>query len=359
MRAISFFIAIILLFFFTLSYTSCKKEYSYEGGIAVFTFLAGGSNCEAPLINGVYAPSVVLTSSNTVQLQVNVTRVGKYAFVTNSANGIQFTTSGSFTTLGLQKIILTGKGKPVSQGTFSFIPDINAGCAFFITVQTGLPEFARYTLIGSPVTCSNFKVNGIYTEGVILTGDNTVEVTVDVSVTGSYTLSTDTLNGLYFSAARSFTSTGVQKIVLQGSGIPSIADKLIFNVNTGSSICSFDLIVVTAGPPATYVLESNNDGSCTGYSVSGNYFKGEALTSTNTMAIKITVTVKGSYTINTDYVNGMRFTATGTFNSLGSQIVILTGKGVPVNRGTFSFTPQIIGPHPIGGEVCTANIEVM
>ena len=55
----------------------------------------------------------------------------------------------------------------------------------------------------------------------------------------------------------------------------------------------------------------------------------------------------------------MIFTYTGEFITLGSQVVVLTGSGTPVTSGTFTFTPQIIGPHPIGGETCTADVPVM
>lgn len=359
MRSLSIFIATLLFLFLAIIYTSCKKEYSYEGGIAVFTFLGDGGNCTNPVINGTYSAGIALQPSNNIQLQVNVTTIGAYGFSTNSVNGIKFTASGSFTVLGVQTITLTGNGKPVSAGNFSYIPPIGMGCTFLVTVGTAMPEVARFTLQGSPDTCSNFKISGTYMSGVTLKSDNTVEVIVDVTSPGSYSITTDTLDGISFLAAGNFTTTGTQKIILTGSGTPSMADNLTFSPHTGSSTCTFNLTVVTPGPPATYVLESNQDGSCTGYSVSGNFFSGQALTNTNTMAVKVTVTVLGNYAINTNTVNGITFTGTGSFVTLGSQIVVLTGTGTPAQKGTFTFIPQIIGPHPIGGETCSASVQVM
>jgi hypothetical protein len=176
---------------------------------------------------------------------------------------------------------------------------------------------------------------------------------------GSYNINTDNIDGISFSQSGNFTSTGIQKVILKGSGTPTLANNLTFSPNTGSSVCSFDLTVVTPGPPATYVLESNQDGSCTGYSVSGNFISGLGLTNTNTMTVKVTVIVLGNYTISTNSLNGMTFAATGSFVTLGSQIVVLRGAGTPASPGTFTFTPQIIGPHPIGGKVCTTDIVVM
>ena len=360
MRATSIFIAAILLVFISLSYISCEKEYSYEGGTAVFTLIGEDGNCTAPVINGIYSNGISLQSSNSVQLQVNVTTAGSYAFSTNVADGIQFKTSGNFATTGPQTVTLKGSGKPSGPGTFSFKPPVGAGCNFFITVQQSAPEVARFTLSGAPGSCTDFKINGTYTSGTtLISAYNSVELMVEVTTIGTYNISTDTIDGISFSAAGDFTKTGTQKVTLQGSGSPDQADNLTFMPNTGSSTCGFDLTVVTAGPPATYVLESNFDGSCTGYSVSGNYFSGEAMTSTNTMAVKVTVTVLGSYTIKTNTVNGMKFAATGSFVTLGSQIVVLTGTGTPALKGTFVFSPGIVGPHPIGGETCTTSIEVM
>lgn len=222
-----------------------------------------------------------------------------------------------------------------------------------------VPQVASFTLEGSPNTCTDFKINGTYTSGVPLAADNTVEVMVDVLSIGSYYINTGTADGINFSHTGNFTKTGIQKVVLQGSGTPGDPANLTFAVNSVSSVCSFNLTVVTFGPPATYVLESNQDGTCTGYSVSGNFVAGTRLLNTNNIAVKTTVTVLGNYTIRTNTVNGMTFSYTGTFVTLGSQAVILTGSGTPAASGTYQFIPQIIGPHPIGGETCTADITVM
>ena len=182
---------------------------------------------------------------------------------------------------------------------------------------------------------------------------------VNVTAPGSYSINTDTLDDISFSQSGNFTMTGIQKVILKGSGTPSTPNIFTFTPGTGTSGCTFTLTVLTPGPPGTYVLESNQDHTCTGYSVSGIYFSGTPLTNTNTMAVKVTVTVLGNFTISTNTVNGMIFSYTGEFITLGSQIVVLTGSGTPVTAGTFTFTPQIIGPHPIGGETCTADVPVM
>jgi hypothetical protein len=367
MKSFSLFIAYLLLIVFPVIYTSCEKEYSYEGGIttgmaggtAVYSLEGNGGNCTGPLINGTYVTGTILQPSDNIQLRVNVTTIGTYTLSTIVVNGIQFSASGNFTVSGIQTITLTGSGTPLTAGISSFTPPVGLGCTFFVTVTAAPPQVASFTLEGSPGACSNFKVNGTYTSGVNLTTANTVEVMANVTAPGSYSIKTDTVDDISFSQSGNFTMTGIQMVILKGSGTPSTPNIYTFTPGTGTSGCTFELTVLTPGPPGTYVLESNMDHTCTGYSVSGIYFSGTPLTNTNTMAVKVTVTVLGNFTISTNTVNGMTFSHTGEFITPGSQIVVLTGSGTPVTSGTFTFTPQIIGPHPIGGETCTADVPVM
>lgn len=365
MKTFSFFIACLLSFACTIINTSCQKEYSYEDGAiaggggfnAVYTMEGSGGNCSSLIINGFYIEGIALLPSNNIQLRVNVTTIGAYTLSTSLVNGIRFSTSGNFTDTGSQTITLTGSGTPLSTGIFTYTTSVGTDCTFLITTITGLP--ATFTLGGSSGVCSNIKVNGTYTSGMVLTGGNTVEVMVDVVLIGSYSIGTNTIEGISFSGSGNFSVPGIQKVILTGSGTPSAPNLLSFTINTSISGCTFDLTVLTPGPQATYALESNPDHTCTGYSVSGTCYSGTPLTSTNTMVVTVTVTVPGNFTISTNTVNGMTFAHTGNFMTPGAQVVVLTGRGTPVGPGTFGVSPQIIGPPPIGGGTCTTYISVM
>jgi hypothetical protein len=365
MKSFSLFLAFLLLLIFTIFYTSCQKEYSYEGGpttgtggTAVYTLEGNGGNCTGPIINGTYTTGTALLPSNNIQLRVNVTTIGSYTLTTPEVNGIQFSTSGNFTATGAQTITLSGSGNPLAAGTFFFTPSVGPGCTFSVTVTIAPPQVARFTLEGEPGICSNFKVNGIYISGYALNNDNTVEVTVNVTAIGSYSINTDTLNDISFSQSGNFTATGIQKVILRGVGTPATSNIFTFTANTGTSGCTFSLTVILPGIPATYVLQSSSTRSCTGFSSTGMYNSGTPLTSTNTITVSVFVTDPGSFSISTGTVNGMIFSNQGTFAKVGAQDVLLTGSGTPGSAGTFTFTPQIIGPHPLGGETCTADIEV-
>ena len=94
--------------------------------------------------------------------------------------------------------------------------------------------------------------------------------------------------------------------------------------------------IYTATPVAAYTLDSG--GICMGATVSGRYVADTALSSKNTVAITVNVSVIGPYWITTNTVNGMSFNAIGTFTATGPQTVALTGSGTPTATGTADFT---------------------
>lgn len=133
----SHFLFSVLLIFALLS---CKKEYSYEGGVvavnnnvAEFTFAGTPGLCSNPVVSGIYQAGTALNSANTVRLSVVVTRAGTYSIATKTVDGILFSGSGKFTSIGNQNVILKGTGNPEVAGVFEFAPSANA-CSFPLTV---------------------------------------------------------------------------------------------------------------------------------------------------------------------------------------------------------------------------------
>lgn len=130
--------------------TSCQKENSYEGGpdnssevvpgtssgTALFVMAGEPDNCISPVVSGIYKAAVPMDASNTVEILVNVTTAGTWNVSTGLTNGVKFTGSGTFASVGLQSIILTGTGIPIQTGTFTFRAG-SAGCKFPITFTAG------------------------------------------------------------------------------------------------------------------------------------------------------------------------------------------------------------------------------
>jgi endonuclease G len=86
-----------------------------------------------------------LTANEFVIVQVNITTPGKYSITTPVVYGMSFSDSGTFTSTGVQNVILKGSGTPTAGGILSF--PITAGtsnCSFIVLVydpsQTSLPD---------------------------------------------------------------------------------------------------------------------------------------------------------------------------------------------------------------------------
>jgi len=85
----------------------------------------------------------------------------------------------------------------------------------------------------------------------------------------------------------------------------------------------------------------------------GTYIVGTALTAANTAVINVNVTSPGIYNISTTTVNGISFSATGTFNITGPQQVTLNGTGTPTAAGTFNY------PVSGGGNTCSFPVTIL
>lgn len=221
------------------------------------------------------------------------------------------------------------------------------------------PQPANFTLVGAPNDCSNPVINGTYTAGSNLNPSNYIKVTVNVATPGAYVIKTDTVNGISFSAAGTFNTTGNVTLQLAGAGRPDAAGLFYFTTSTGTSSCSFSVAVQNGPPWATYVLESGsgNPNPCT-YRVFGSYNANKPLLFSDSVTVRVFVTALGNFTVQTNRVNGFDFACTGTFTTTGSQDITLYGRGTPQVAGNAVFTPQIVGPAPLGGQSCGFNVTV-
>lgn len=366
-RFFSYRKGLLLLIVSSMIFIMCAKEYSYEGGAtgsgsstgsAVYTMVGAGGACLGSAVNGNYTTGTALDAGNTVVLQVDVSTPGTYSITTAAQDGFSFSGSGTFTTTGAQTVTLTGNGTPAAAGSFSFSTPASSICSFTVTVTTPV---GGYTLAGSPGTCQDYKVTFTPHPGKALDQYSTVDISVNVATLGAYSITTDTLDGISFSATGSFTKTGTQVVSLVGAGTPQYARNLHFTVTTssGATSCGFDVAVVDNLPLATYVIESGGGGfsSCIA-TVSGTYTAGIALGASNTVSTRVSVINVGNYTISTSTINGIQFAHSGTFTSTGAQMVTLEGSGTPIAAGTFTFQPTIVGPAPLGGAGCNLTLTV-
>ncbi|MEP6584400.1 MAG: hypothetical protein ABJA90_09035 [Ginsengibacter sp.] len=216
----------------------------------------------------------------------------------------------------------SGAVTQIAQGKFTSSLRISPGSA----VSSGV-------LGNSSGNCTPISLGGSYSPGIALTSTDTVQLQVTVAIPGSYTISTNSVNGVSFTKSGIFASAGVQTVTLNGSGTPTNAGTQNYIVTYGNSQCTF---AIDFGSSAVYVLGTSG-GSCTPFTLGGIYQQGILLNPSNSVQLQVTVTTPGSYTIMTDVVNGISFTNSGTFTATGLQIITLTGSGTPTNAGLQNF----------------------
>ena len=228
------------------------------GGIAKSVFTA---SCDGVKSYGAYIKDTPLNNSNYLTLMVDVTKAGIYTVSVTTSNGYGFNTSGTFLNTGIQQVSLSGQGKPleVSDPGDAITLTLNGVEQFCPSVVIPvLPAIATYTM-----SCGNAKVNGVYQLGVPLNNTNTMTLPVivtDISTGGSWSITTNKINGVSFSGFGTFTSTGVQTVTLQGTGTPTstTSANLTLSSNSGGEVETTCNVTVIMAIPSKTVLTLGN-----------------------------------------------------------------------------------------------------
>jgi len=156
--------------------TTCKKEYSYEGGPAITndsaTYSPEGfpNACLNTKVSGEYITRIKLTSSNFITLMVNVSKTGLYQIATPPLNGISFSAIGKFTNTGVQGVVLQATGTPQLPGVYEIPVTAGIGaCSFSITVNS--PAIQTQALNSWEFAQNNKTYSG-YFDGALTTNVN-------------------------------------------------------------------------------------------------------------------------------------------------------------------------------------------
>jgi hypothetical protein len=291
-------------------------------------------NCASIVASGTYNIGLGLTTANKLTVSVNVTSPGFWNMSTNTVNGYSFSGQDTFTTTGLKTVELFATGTPIASGTDNFNLSSNANTPGGASCS-GIP--VTVAPVAYTMNCAGATQSGTYMQNVALnTASNTITLPVNVTATGSTTISTNTVNGVSFSSGPIvLTALGAQEVVLKGSGTPLTGETTSLTV-TGTpgvaATCSVNLVI--AAQPVAYTM------TCGTIATTGNYAPGLAMDpATNTMTIPVTVTYAGSWTASTNTVNGVTFSGSGTFSTIGGgQSITLKASGMPVSGGPFTFT---------------------
>jgi len=302
------------IYTFHLNYdtSSCPIEIAVTGTAAVngeYTIADASGACPTAAFNGIYKSDVDADASNTVEFDVNVTKVGAYTFNTVPVNGITFSGSGSFAATGVQHVVLKASGKPIAAGTFDVGVET---CNFSLTVLPDNTPDAAYTLNCTPVV-----ISGSFTEGVMTNSLNTVKISVSVTSLGKYAITTNTVNGIKFSGTGTFANTGLTSVTLTASGTPAAAGVGTFTPQIGSSSCTFD-VTVAARTVTTGLFTCKIDGVFTAFNDRGEFSHQPDIT--------------GGIVL---HLNGFTSAANGE-NIPEMKLFVLKNDGSPVKTGTYN-----------------------
>ena len=249
------FSGLYLLFSAAIFFTvvSCQRELNFDKSCG--SLLDSAGSCRPSVLYGEYRAAQVLGSGNYLDIQISVVTPGPYMIASDTVNGYSFKGIGSFNNSGNNTVRLYASGKPLQQGVNTFtINYCNTSCTFSVNVLPPSVPPAQIELGGAPGGCTGVIV-GTYVTGVPMNATNVVVQDVIINSTGPYTITTDTVNGVYFAASGTFTNTGNQTIDLVGNGTPLAAGVFTFTITAGSSFCTFQ---ITFAPAADYFPLTQN-----------------------------------------------------------------------------------------------------
>lgn len=186
--------------------------------------------------------------------------------------------------------------------------------------------------------CKNVLIHGSYNKDTALTADNYLDVSVNVRTAGTYTIETNTVNGMVFKGTGRLGYGGANTVRLYGSGSP-IANALSpMKVKYGSSLCTANISVGTGATGTAIYSMGGAPNSCTGFNVTGTWQAGQIIQAgVNNVVMNVNVTAVGIYQIDIAAVNGVSFTGSGIFNTLGVQSIALAASGTPINSGPYNY----------------------
>ena len=227
-------------------------------------------------------------------------------------------------------------------------------CQKEVSYQTGSTPSAGSLQSDIAGDCLPKTVAGVYEEKKALDpATNYIDVQVNVTKAGSYTIYTDTLNGTYFRATGTFTTAGTNTVRLIGHGTPANDGIYNFTVTYINSDCVIPVTVLPTGGAVNAVLTlSGAPNACMNYVLAGDYVSGIAMALTNTVIINVNVTTAGTYTVSTGVNNGISFAGAGTLANIGAQTITLTATGTPIAAGSTNF------PITVGTSTCNLAVDV-
>ncbi|GAB6009432.1 hypothetical protein [Dysgonomonas reticulitermitis] len=208
-----------------------------------------------------------------------------------------------------------------------------------------------------PVDCSAIRINGSYIEGTLVTGNEYLEIDLEVTKKGSFVIAALSGNGYSFYYTGVALEIGSIRVKVPAQGTPALVrtDELKFSGISLVPGCVPEITVQKAIAEYTMV--------CSSAVLQGQYYKGRTLNLSSspygphTITMNINISKPGSYDIYTETKNGIYFKGSGTFAGTGLQTVILYGHGTPTINEDFRI--QIKANTLLGSAECSLVIPII
>jgi hypothetical protein len=107
-----------------------------------------------------------------------------------------------------------------------------------------LGAVAKGSLQNSSGDCLAKSISGTYVAGKTLNDSNYINVALNISQTGSYSIATDTVNGFFFMGTGNISTTGQVNVQLKGSGTPKVTGPNTFTLRFDSTFCALTITVL-------------------------------------------------------------------------------------------------------------------
>ena len=339
--------------------SSCQKELSFEEGTARGSLKKASGDCLGANQVGTFKKDTLLTASNYVDIQVDILQTGTYVIKTDTLNGYSFSATGIVAVEGVNTIRLLASGRPVAPALDVFTVKFDTTSCQINIVVTGTGggggTAAKFTLVGSPATCTGASQTNNFYANVPTTPANRDTIYVNVTQAGTYSINTGTtaINGLIFSAQGTLAGGNNIPIILIASGTPTAQGSNTFPLITSSpnlvSNCGFTINTQATLGPATYTINCATPATQT-----GTFQAGTPLTTSSKITLSVTPLTTGVYSITTNTVNGVSYIGGGNFSTIATQNVDLYASPInntPVAGGTFLYTTN-------GDTVSCTNVSV-
>ena len=222
-----------------------------------------GNPCASSTINGIITHGVN-TNGVTMTLNVNVTQLGTWNIIAGPINGVTFSGSGTFSSLGCQSLTLTASGIPTASGSVSWTTNTMPSASISGTINTlqvssgGSSTVSSWSstigcavgagINNSPAGVRQAGVEETMVQGLPVSSSATISLIANVTTVGTYNVSTNTVNGVSFSANGTFTATGNQTVTLTPSGTPMLAGNYMWTTNRTPNINVYGSVLTISAP---------------------------------------------------------------------------------------------------------------